>query len=375
MGKKKVLLAPTAFKECCTSLEITNQVYNHFRESNQYIYKLPLSDGGNGFLDSIKSNSEIASIRHYKIIKWGNELIDVPVLIKEDNLYIESAEVVGLQLFDRSDRNPLLLNTSALGSLLLQIENEIKEKTLNIRKVIIGIGGTATNDLGLGTLSAFGLKLYDSFGDELPVRPSEYKKAASIYWEQVQLSFEIEAIIDVNSPLTGENGSSRIFAPQKGATPDEVEVLEQGFLNILDILASQRIKFEQTKLPGAGGGLAAGLMLFLGARIKSSEEFILNELNAAEYIGKVDYVVTGEGSFDSQTNFDKAVGIIIKNFTGSIVFVICGKFIGEKTSLKRNIRVIELMNYFNSEEESIKNFTEGIKLASVEVLRQISLDK
>ncbi len=217
MNKTKILIAPNSFKECSDSVTTTKLISTNLRsELNGFeIIEKPLSDGGDGFLECIRYSNKKFEPKIYSVNSYNNLPKDVPVLIIGKELFIESADVVGLKLIPPSDRNPLKINTAPLGELLIKIDSEVKQGKIDISIVTIGIGGTATNDLGLGVCDKFGLELIDSSGQQLNTLPSEFNKAARIIWHKPSLSFKIRALTDVNTPLMGKKGTAALFASTK----------------------------------------------------------------------------------------------------------------------------------------------------------------
>lgn len=374
MSKTKILIAPDSFKECCDSVTLTKLISSYLKtdlSGFDFIAK-PLSDGGDGFLESLKYNKRRYEQKYYVIKCYENLLREIPVIIIAKQLFIESADVIGLKLIHQADRNPLMINTAPLGELLHKIDFDVKSGYLAINQVIIGIGGTSTNDLGLGVSSKFGMKLLNESGTELNIIPEEYSKAINIIWQKPSLSFKIKAITDVNIPLIGEEGAVALFARQKGAAKEDLLILEQGFKHILHLIKARAIYDKTDNLPGAGGGLAAGLKIFFGAELITSKQFIENYLNLNEIIGPIKYVITGEGRFDVQSFYGKSSGIVLEKYKNAKRYVICGNSVLENVNLLENTRIVELVKYFNSEEESIRNFEKGIKLACEEIISEIN---
>jgi glycerate kinase len=289
-------------------------------------------------------------------------------------MYIESAEVLGLKIIPKVKRHPALLSSKGMGDLFKAILKDVNSKKIRINKVVIGVGGTGINDLGLGMCSVLGLKLFDANGNELKVIPKNFQFASSILWGNVKFPFNVELILDVNNPLLGENGATFTFGKQKGLTKKEMLNIEKGFEKIINILNYNKLSQIPKYISGAGGGLAAGFMLLLNAKGKSSEQFLLKDLGLAK-IKKPDFIILTEGAFDSQSCMGKANGILIKYFRekGSKIILCCGKFDkSAKILLPPAASVIELNKFFKSEEESIKNFRKGLKFASLEILKIIN---
>ncbi len=263
-------------------------------------------------------------------------------------------------------RNPTILNSNNLGELLINVENEYAET----EKMVLGVGGTATNDLGLGLCVPFGLKLFDKEEIDLPVQPKYFGEVNSIVLPNNKLPFPIEIVTDVEIPLYGIPGTSKTFAGQKGASEDEIEILEKGVLHILSILKLEHgIEFKN-ELIGAGGGLILGLSLISDVAICSAEQFLLKRLNLDEEISKADFIITGEGAFDKQSFMKKGTGILINSAKThqKKLFVICGKVdYTISASMNQNTMIFPLWKYFSTEEESFKNYKTGIEKACSEI--------
>jgi len=378
MKTLNILIAPNSFKECADSVEISGLIENSLKEllpkeilKKMNFTKIPISDGGDGFL---KVTTEINGLEllNYKIsTPFDMTKFDCKVGYSSSlkKIYIESANVLGLKLIPAEKRKPLLLSSKGMGELLKQIASDVDNLVLNVEEVIIGIGGTGTNDLGLGLAESFGLKLLDDNGSLLEILPKNFELANNFMWTNPMLPFKISTVIDVDNLLLGDKGAARIFGPQKGATEFDVEKLEKGFANILKISGNdQNNKF----ISGAGGGLAAGLNLFFNASYKFSNEFVNNDLGLSNK-SKYDLIITGEGSFDLQSLMNKGTMIVINEFmkTNTPIFVICGDVEGN-LNFGDNVRIIKLSNYFDSKKESILKIAEGINKACREITEQVN---
>ncbi|HVO73319.1 MAG TPA: glycerate kinase [Ignavibacteriaceae bacterium] len=370
---KKILIAPNSFKGCADSITISNYFKEYLADLKEYkIIVKPISDGGDGFLDVCKSNFNLKELKYQVTTPYDESSLRCNAGYDENDetIYIESAKVLGLNLIPSGRKNPMLLSSKGVGDLLKKIAGDIKKKKIKADKVIIGIGGTGTNDLGLGAASRFGLKLIDAGGNECQVIPKNYKKIKLLDWKRIDLPFEIFCVIDVENPLTGENGASRTFARQKGASDNDIESLEEGFQKLVNIFIEEKLIKGAEMLPGAGGGLAAGLSVFLNAKIITAENFILNTLRIGKLKNEIDYLITGEGSFDPQSIMKKGAWILMRNFQDSAqkIFLCCG-IIEEriKPELNPSVIPIELSKFFNNKKESINNIQKGIESAALEI--------
>ena len=371
----QILIAPNSFKECAVSVSISNLLVKYLKyyfniESTAYsisILEMPISDGGDGFISVCKKNFNL-EIKSCKITyPFCEDTFDCEYGVSENTVYIESAKVLGLSIIPMGKRHPLFLSSKGLGDILQAIT---KDNVNKISKVVLGIGGTGTSDFGIGLCSRFGLKLYDENSNELEPLPINFSRVKKLYWQKPKLDFDIDLILDVNTPLLGDNGAAKVFAPQKGAAPEEVELLEAGFFNIINVLQKHDPKLSVENLYGAGGGLGGGLHYFFSARYVLAENFIRNDIGINNKTLKPDIIITGEGSFDIQSLYNKGTMMVINEFadSGKPIFIISGK-IDNNILEKRdpNLFFIELSRYFKNKDESIKNIEKGIQFASKEI--------
>lgn len=364
---KTILLAPNSFKESADSVTISSTIFRFLEADKNYkLIEKPLSDGGDGFLNVCEKIFNTNRLTYYIQRVYDNQSKPVYLLHSQEerSIYIESAEIIGLKEVPSDLRNPLYFSTKNLGNLLEQLSNSVKKKDVHIEKVVIGVGGTATVDFGLGLASVFSLKVFDENDNELEVIPANYLKVKRIAYSKTSLPFKIEVIADVTTPLFGSNNAIQLYSKQKGVTIDQTNYLNKGFNNIYNILKNNKIIESDKKMNGSGGGLAAGLKIFLGASIKPAEKFIEHEILCDVDTSEIDAVITGEGAFDKQSFEDKGAYIIIKKFKdfNIPVFLICGKF--DKSVIKMlpdNVIVLELQKHFSSIEESIKNYKIGLR--------------
>ncbi len=375
----KILIAPNSFKECVDSIEVSNMIEKSLRkefashgEFEFQLIKKPITDGGDGFLNVCKKIFGLIILKYKITSPYNDSKIVCPIGYCSDKkrIFIESAKVLGISLIPKEKRIPTSLSSKGIGELLKRISDDVKDNGVKVDEIIIGIGGTGTNDLGLGALEAFGLKLIDKNEEALKVIPQNFLSARKIIWKKPDLPFSLKTILDVDNPLLGDKGAARVFARQKGASDEDIDLLEKGFRNILQLLDwnEDNKKF----LSGAGGGLAAGLSLFLDAEYIPAQDFILKNLKISPE-EKYDCVITGEGSFDSQSLLNKGAMIIVKAFknSGIPIYILSGKKTGT-LSLGCNVQIVELSKYFHSEEESIKNIDIGISLACKEISTQFN---
>jgi glycerate kinase len=304
--KMKIVIAPDSFKESLSALEVANAVEKGFREvfpEAEYV-KVPMADGGEGTVQSLVDatggrivETEVTGPLGERVSAFFGMLGDGKTAV------IEMAAASGLHLVPREKRNPLVTTTRGTGELILAALDEGAEH------IIIGIGGSATNDGGAGMIQALGGRLLDQYGKEIGPGGGSLSELADIDLSGLDVRLKhvkIEVACDVDNPLTGPKGASAIFGPQKGATPEMVATLDKNLQHYADVI--ERVLGKQVKdIPGAGaaGGLGAGLLAFLQAELKRGVEIVLETVKFHERIQDASLVITGEGRIDGQTIFGK----------------------------------------------------------------------
>jgi glycerate 2-kinase len=369
---KKILIAPNSFKESASSVEVTHLFQKYLNSTVYEIISKPISDGGDGFLSVCSDNYDLELIDFTipsPYMPKRNSNVSVGYSFKLKTIFIESAEVLGLKKIPNKKRHPLILNSSGLGELLNKIKLRFNKKSLN--KIVIGIGGTGTIDMGIGALSSLGLKLIDKYGKGLAPIPKNFINTVKIEYPVDIFPYDIDMIIDVNNPLLGENGGIQIFGGQKGASENDINIIEDGMENILKILKKDKMIKDKFFLSGSGGGIPAGLSLFLKTKSKSSKDFILNDLNLIEY-RNINYLITGEGKFDSQSFYNKGTGILLNQFKNIEKIFLCCGIIDKSYNFPSNVYPIQFVDFFKNYEESLTNIGKGIELVCSKIQQIIS---
>ncbi len=364
-----ILIAPNSFKECADSVEISNLI-NKTLSENKSIKTIvkPLSDGGDGFLAVINNIFDVTEIiitveNEYHQTKNYKILIDK----KKETAYLESASVIGLKCIEEKNRKPLLLNSELIGKIIEQLAISVKQFKLKIKNLVIGIGGTATIDFGIGACSQLGLSLFDGNKNLIKSTPQNLNNVSSIKFIKPNLPFDLKCIVDVDTDLIGDPGAIEIYGKQKGASESNLKIIKSGVKNVLEIISADNKSNVPKNLNGAGGGLASGLNIFLDAEIIRAEDFIKNDILKDINLNEIDAVITGEGSLDIQSFEGKGAGIILKLFAESNIpiFLINGSTnLPLSIKLPENVFTINLIDLFESKEESIKNYRAGIAQAT-----------
>lgn len=314
----KILIAADSFKDALDTFSVCKAIQRgiHTALPDAEIIELPLSDGGEGL-------SDIAA--HYFDLQRINVETCDPLFRKHratyglshDNTtaFIEMAQAAGLQLLKNKDRNPLKTTTFGVG---LMIKNALDK---GAKRIIIGLGGSATNDAGMGMAAALGWQFLDEKNEILSPIGENLIKVHNVIPPQYQaFGIGFEAICDVKNPLFGKNGAAYIFAKQKGATDEDIETLDKGLQHFAHIVGADVL----VEGAGAAGGLGFGCLYFLNAVMKRGIDSVLNWADFDKHAADADYVFTGEGRLDKQTLQGKLIAGIAERAKGKPIIALCG---------------------------------------------------
>lgn len=323
----KVVVAPDSFKGCLSAAEVARAIARGVRAAlpHAQIILVPMADGGEGTVRSLIAATNGKLLRRSVIGPLGNTVrAEFGVLGDGKTAVIEMAAASGLPLVPPHKRNPLVTTTYGTGQLIAAALD------LGCRKLIIGIGGSATNDGGAGMAQALGAKLLDARGRRLPSGGGGLARLAKIDVSGMHAAAkkaEFLVACDVDNPLTGPRGASAVYGPQKGATPAMVKVLDRNLRHFARIVARDLGK-RVDRVPGAGaaGGLGAGLMAFLDAQLRSGTEIVVEAVGLRRKVQGAALVITGEGAVDAQTAFGKTVAGVarVAKEAGAVVVVLAG---------------------------------------------------
>jgi glycerate kinase len=315
-----IIVAVDSFKGTLSSLEISHLLKLHFEKQGHHVLPIPISDGGEGFVDAIDYlfNNGLITVDTYGPLQ---DAIQANYIKYQDIAFIELSSVSGLNKIDKSRLNPLETSTYGLGLLVLDAIDQ------GAKKIVLGLGGSATNDGGAGMLQALGVKFYHN--EELILEPMSGKllskitsfDTAALDQKIKGISFELAS--DVKNLLLGSDGCAHIYAKQKGANQKMRSKLEINMTHFADVVENH---YDQTyrffEGAGAAGGFGFGAMAFLNAKIHSGIDYMIDLLNLDSYIKTSDIVIVGEGKLDKQTSFGKApygIAKIAKKYNKKVI--------------------------------------------------------
>ena len=377
---KKFILAPDSFKESMTAKEVCLAMEKGIKKAIQdaeCIY-VPMADGGEGTLQSLvdATNGRI----YYKEVlgPLGNK-VKARYGILGDNKtgIIEMAEASGLHLVEREKRNPMLTTSYGTGELIKAVLDK------GVDRIIIGLGGSATNDAGVGMLQALGVRFLDKENKEIAFGGGELNKIAKIdlsNFDKRIRDIKIEAACDVNNLLTGERGASYVFGPQKGATKEMVEILDSNLKHFAELVYDEfNIDIDNISGAGAAGGLGSTLVGFCNAKLNKGIDIVIKYSKLEEKLQGADYVFTGEGSIDSQTKFGKTIAGIAKLAKKYDIPVIA--LAGEVGDGIEDLYDLGISSIFGilpgiiSLEEALKDGSKNIERTSENIVRLLKTNK
>lgn len=309
-----ILAAPDSFKGSLTALEVAENIQKGIRNFDERINVelLPMADGGEGTVQSLVDATNGEIIKKEVTGPLGKKVeAFYGILGDQKTAVIEMAAASGLPLVPKAKRNPLKTTTYGTGELILSALEH------GVEQIIVGIGGSATNDAGVGMAQALGAEILDKNGKEVAFGGEHLNEIKEINLENLDpriKNTEILVACDVDNPLFGRNGAAYVYAPQKGADPYMVEQLDNNLRKFNEIVKEELNK-NINEIPGAGaaGGLGAGLVAFLDAELKAGIDIILELMNFEKKLENVDLVITGEGMLDGQSiNGKTPIGVARK---------------------------------------------------------------
>lgn len=368
----KIVIAPDSFKESLSALEVSTAIEKGFKRivpDAEYV-KVPMADGGEGTVQSLVDATGGEIIRKIVTGPLGEHVeAFFGILGNERIAVIEMAAASGLHLVPVEKRNPLVTTTRGTGELITAALN------YGVHHIILGIGGSATNDGGAGMAQALGARLLDEDGREIGNGGGALGNLASIDISKLDPRLEkvkIEVACDVDNPLTGEKGASVIFGPQKGATPEMVKQLDRNLAHFAAIL-ERDLGMKVSDVPGAGaaGGLGAGLLAFLPSELRRGVDIVLEATDFSKQVQDADLVITGEGMIDGQTIFGKTpIGVAKTAKKQSVPVIAIAGTVGKDSHVVNNYGIDAIFSIVPGViplEDAFKNATEYVERIAVNI--------
>lgn len=307
----KIVIAADSFKESLSAHQACTAIQRGFMQILPHAdcVCVPMADGGEGTTDAL-----IAACGGEKVSVRVSDPLGRPInaqygILPNGTAVMEMAQAAGLHLLTPAERNPMKTSTYGVGEMIADALNR------GVQHIILGIGGSATNDGGAGMAQALGFRLRDKMGRDLPRGGGALRYLAAVDDSgslKNTLNCKIEVACDVVNPLCGDTGASAIFGKQKGATPDMIRDLDKALNHFADILAQSGNDYRHSAGSGAAGGLGFGLRTFLGAELRSGIDIVLNATQLSQKIATADLVITGEGSMDGQTALGKVPSGVVR---------------------------------------------------------------
>jgi glycerate kinase len=376
----RIIIAPDSFKGTLSAVEVCEHIERGIKKvlPEAEIVKIPISDGGEGLVQVMVSatGGTIKKIKtedplgreiesHYGILGCGTTAV------------IEMAASSGLPLLKKEEQNPLITSTFGTGQLIKTALDD------GVNKIIVGIGGSATVDGGTGMAAALGVRFLDADGKELGRGGGKLSELYKIDVSHRDLRLENTEILvacDVDNPLTGEKGAARVYAPQKGADAEMVEVLETGLCHLAGkIREGLNIDVRNQAGAGAAGGLGAGLMAFIGGKLRPGIEIALDNVGFDVEAEKADLVITGEGKIDHQTICGKVpVGVSTRAGKYNCPVIAIAGGVGERLEKLHELNIVSyfsIINLIMPEDEIYKHTPAMLELCSEQVIRTLLLGR
>jgi glycerate kinase len=361
----RVLIAPDKFKNSLTSFEACAAIEDGIREAfpETECIQFPLADGGDGTSDILTHHTKGHKISlqvHDPLFR----VIDTTYGISRDGrlAFIDMANASGLRLLGQEERNVMQTTTLGTGEVICDAINR------GVREIILGIGGSATNDGGIGTACALGFEFLDEKGIPVKSTGEELIRIRRIKTSNVHpllRHIKFTAICDVDNPLTGLQGAAHVYAPQKGASPAQVEQLDQGLKNFAYIVRQQlTTDIEWMPGAGAGGGLGGGAIAFFNTSLRRGVDVVFELTDFEKEVKKADLIIAGEGKMDTQTLYGKLIiGIAqLARKHGKKVIGLTGKNELDPIQLKEiGIDQVVALTTYVSEQESMTNASQVLK--------------
>lgn len=375
----KIIIAPDSFKGSLTSKEVCDDIELGLRRACNYldIIKTPIADGGEGTLEILVEATEGTIINTYAKDPLFRRIRTQYGIINDNTAVIELSRIAGLTLLDLDERNPMVTTSFGVGELIQHALD------IGIRNFIIGLGGSATNDCGIGLLRALGCRFLDEDNLEVELNGSGLNRIKEIDMTELDKRIEESNFIiatDVDNVLSGTNGAAFVYGPQKGANALMVQALDRGLRNFSYLVNEKLgIDIENIKGSGAAGGIGGSLVAFLKGQIKSGIEIVIENTNLEDKVKDSDLVITGEGRMDYQTQFGKAAFGVMKLagiYNIPVIGISASLGEGNEVLLEKGFTsLFSITDRPMSLEESIKRTPELLQNQAENIMRLFLLGK
>ena len=369
----KIVIAPDSFKESLPASEVAKAIKRGLKKAlpESKCLLLPVGDGGEGTVDAIKNSLGLVEKTALVTGPFGDE-VQMTYVQKGELALFEVADLVGLAKISIEKRNPLKIQTKGIGQLILYLLEQ------GMKEIYIGVGGTSSNDGGIGIAAGLGYQFYDENGMELEACGQSLFEVSKILDKSVvtiPADVRIKILADVTNPLCGTDGATYTFGKQKGLEPTQFQKVNDAIENFYHKVAPEMLKLDGA---GAGGGIAAGLCAFARAEIVSGIQTCLDLINFDEQVADADLVIVGEGRLDSQSLSGKApIGVAKRTPNGVPVIAICGSLAEDLPPLpfENVIAAFSILEKSEPLEDSLKNAAIYLEYTATNIGQVLALKK
>ena len=369
----KIVIAPDSFKENLTAQKVAEAIKRGFQQSIADVDCLlcPVGDGGEGTVDAIRHSLGMEE-KWIKVTGPFGQKEAMRYFQKGELALFEVADLVGLGKIPLEERNPLQIQTRGIGELIRHLIAK------GMKDIYIGVGGTASNDGGIGIAAGLGYQFYDKDGNVLPACGQSLLNLASVSTEnryEIPENVQIRILADVVSPLCGHQGATYTFGKQKGLNPTMFETVDQAIQDFYEKVSPATLEIKGS---GAGGGIAGGLCAFTQANIVSGIDTCLDLIDFDKKVVDADLLIVGEGRLDRQSFVGKApIGVAKRTPVGVPVIAICGSLAEDLPSLPfENIQAaFSILEKSEPLEDSLNNASVYLEHTAANIGRLLSLSK
>lgn len=374
-----IIIAPDSYKETLSANEVANTIEKSFKKifPKSNIEKIPLADGGEGTVKTLVDSKNGELIKKMTQDPLGRTICSFYGIINNGKTaIIEMATSSGLELLKEEEKNPLLTSTYGFGQLI----NHALQK--GVKEFILGLGGSATNDAGIGMLQALGAKFYNNQNQEISRDAKEIDQITSMDISSLEKKFKdikINVACDVINPLCGKNGASYVFGKQKGADEEMIKQLDFNLSHFANLCEKTFNKSTQNiEGAGAAGGLGFALVTFLNAHLQSGIELVMNSVDLEKKIQKADLVITGEGKMDTQSIQGKTpIGVakLAKKYDKKVIAIAGCLDEGYEIVYDYGIDAIFACTPISNDFETIKmNANKNLELTALSIAKTLKMN-